>query len=158
MREPRGEFIYRRRIQYKETDASGIAHFSVFFVLAEEAEHAMWRELGLSVEPKDTEIGWPRISASFEFLRALRFEDQIDVQLRVTGKTARTLQYQALISHDGRIAAVGTMSTICVAKRPGEQLRAIDIPPAISACFAVVPPIDVPGRRGSDPPTLIADP
>jgi acyl-CoA thioesterase FadM len=128
-------------------------HFSAFFLFVEEAEHAMWRDLGLSVEPRDTEIGWPRISASFEFLRALRFEDEIDVHLRVTGKTAKTLQYQALVHHDGRIAAVGTMSTICVAKRPGERLRAIDIPSAIADRFVVVPPIDVPGRRA-----LIPDP
>ena len=141
------EFIYRRRIQFRETDASGIVHFSVFFVLCEEAEHAMWREAGLSVEPEQTEIGWPRTSASFDFLRALRFEDEVEVQLRVTGRTARTLQYQAVIHNGGRIAAVGTMSTICVAKRPGEPLRAIDIPASIAECFTPVAPIDVPVRR-----------
>jgi acyl-CoA thioester hydrolase len=144
-------FIYRRRIQYRDTDASGLAHFSTFFILCEEAEHAMWRSVGLSVEPRETEIGWPRISAAFEFLRALRFEDEVEVHLRVTGMTAKTLHYQVLIHHGGRVAAVGTLSTICVAKRPGERLRAIDIPPDIAARFTVVAPIEVPGRRGAGP-------
>ena len=148
-----GEFVYRRRIQYRETDASGIVHFSAFFVFCEEAEHAFWRELGLSVEPQDADIGWPRVSASFDFLRALRFEDEIDVHLRVIAKTSKTLQYQAVIMHDGRMAAAGTMTTICVRKRLGEPLRAIDIPAEIAQRFVVLPAVPVPGRR-----SLIPDP
>ena len=141
-----GEFSYRRRVQYRDTDASGIVHFSAFFVFCEEAEHAMWREVGLTVDTRQTEIGWPRISASFDFRRALRFEDEIDVQIRVVGKTAKTFSYQAVIMHEGRVAAVGTMSTICVRKRPGEPLRATDIPSEIADRFVVVPPVDVPVR------------
>ena len=86
------EFVYRRTVQYRETDASGLAHFTAFFAYAEEAEHAMWREAGLSIEPADTDIGWPRVSASFDFRRALRFEDEIEVRLRVIGKTGRSRQ------------------------------------------------------------------
>lgn len=141
-----GEFTYRRRVQYRDTDASGIVHFSAFFVFCEEAEHAMWREAGLTVEARETQIGWPRISASFDFMRALRFEDEIEVQIRVIGKTSKTFRYQAVVMHEGRVAAVGTMSTICVRKRPGEPLRAIDIPAEIADCFIVVPPVDVPVR------------
>ena len=82
---PISEFVYRRRVQYNETDASGMVHFSSFFVFAEEAEHAMWRAVGLSVEPGHTEIGWPRVSASFEFFKALRFEDELDIRIRIVG-------------------------------------------------------------------------
>ena len=144
------EFTYRRRVQYRDTDASGIVLFSAFFVYCEEAEHAMWRAAGLSVQPEQTEIGWPRLSASFDFLRALRFEDEIDVQIRVIAKTAKTFRYQALVLHDGKIAAAGTMTTICVRNRHGEPLKAIDIPPDIAERFAVVPAIAVgePRRPG----------
>jgi YbgC/YbaW family acyl-CoA thioester hydrolase len=141
-----GEFSYRRRVQYRDTDASGIVHFSAFFVFCEEAEHAMWREAGLTVEARETEIGWPRISASFEFLKALRFEDEIEVQIRLVGRTAKTFTYQAVIIHEGRMAAVGTMSTICVRKRPGEPLKAADIPSDISDRFTLVAPVEVPVR------------
>ena len=141
-----GEFSYRRRVQYRDTDASGIVHFSAFFVFCEEAEHAMWREAGLTVEARQTEIGWPRIAASFEFLKALRFEDEIEVQIRLVARTAKTFTYQAIIMHEGRMAAVGTMSTICVRKRPGEPLRATDIPPEIGDRFTLVAPVEVPLR------------
>jgi acyl-CoA thioester hydrolase len=162
---PIGEFVYRRRVQYKETDASGIVHFSAFFVFVEEAEHAMWRNVGLSVEPRDAKIGWPRISAAFDFLRALRFEDEIEVRLRVVDKTTKTLRYQAIIVHDGRYAAVGTMTTICVSKHSGQPLRAIAIPPEIADQFTIVEPVEVPRRPAGesivatlDPLLLILDP
>jgi YbgC/YbaW family acyl-CoA thioester hydrolase len=141
-----GEFIYHRRVQYKETDASGIAHFSSFFVWAEEAEHAMWRAVGLSVEPADAPIGWPRVSASFDFYKPIRFEDQLEVQLRVVDRTAKTFRYQAVVRRHGEIAAIGTTTSICVRKVAGEPLKAIDIPPEIASCFEVMAPVDPPRR------------
>ena len=127
--QPISEYVYRRRIQYRETDASGIVHFSAFFCYAEEAEHAMWRSVGLSVEPQQTEIGWPRVCASFDFKRALRFEDEIEVRIRVVAKTAKTFTFESTITSGNEIAAVGTVKTICVRKKPGEPLKAMDIPP-----------------------------
>jgi len=131
------EFVYKRRVQYRETDASGLAHFTAFFAYAEEAEHAMWRAAGLSVEPDETAIGWPRVSASFDFRRPLRFEDDVEVRLRVIGKSAKTLTYQAVIVREGEIAAVGQHTSICVRRRPGEPIKAIDIPADIAARFEV---------------------
>ena len=42
-------FIMRRRVEFRDTDAAGIAHFSVFFPWMEQAEHEVLRQLGLSV-------------------------------------------------------------------------------------------------------------
>jgi acyl-CoA thioester hydrolase len=137
-----GEFVYHRRVQYKETDASGIVHFSSFFVYAEEAEHAMWRAAGLSVEPAHTEIGWPRVSASFDFFKPLRFEDEIEVRIRMVERTAKTFRYQSAILVRGEIAAIGTSTSICVRKVPGEPLRAADIPGDIADRFEVLPAVD----------------
>ena len=136
------EFVYCRRIQYKETDISGIVHFSNFFVYAEEAEHAMWREAGLSIEPGDTEIGWPRVAASFEFFRPLHFEDEIEVRIRLVERTAKTLRYQSVILLRGEIAAVGSSTSICVRKVRGKPLKAIAIPDEIAAKFELMPPVN----------------
>ena len=67
-----------RRVQFSETDAAGIVHFSYFFRYFEDAEHALWREAGLSIHPEQSPIGWPRVSASCEFHRALKFEQEFD--------------------------------------------------------------------------------
>src|SRR5262249_23160983 len=71
---PGSTFSYRRRVQFFETDAAGIVHFSSYFRYFEEAEHALWREAGMTIHPEDSSIGWPRISASCEFRKALKFE------------------------------------------------------------------------------------
>jgi len=64
------EYRLRRRVQFYETDAAGIVHFSWFFRYMEEAEHALWREAGLSIAPVVADVGWPRVAASFG--RAMR--------------------------------------------------------------------------------------
>jgi 4-hydroxybenzoyl-CoA thioesterase/acyl-CoA thioester hydrolase len=143
------EFIYHRRVQYKDTDASGIAHFSCFFVYAEEAEHAMWRAAGISIEPRETSIGWPRVSASFDFFKPLRFEDAIEVRIRVVERTAKTFRYQSQVVCNGELVAIGSSTSICVRKVAGEPLRAMDIPGDIAGRFEVMPPVERPARRSS---------
>jgi len=139
------EYRLARRVQFYETDAAGIVHFSVFFRYVEEAEHAMWRAAGLSIAAPGDPIGFPRVTAGFEFLRPLQFEDEFEVHLRVTGKTARTLSYSATIEKDGTTIARGTLTVACVSKRPGEPMRGTDIPPDIADRFVVTAPKEVSG-------------
>jgi len=128
------EYRLKRRVQFYETDMAGIVHFSWFFRYLEEAEHAMWREAGLSIAG-GSGIAWPRIEASFEFHRPLRFEEEFEVHLRIIGKDARTIRYEGVISKDGTRVAVGRLAVKCVSKTPGEPMKSIDIPPEIDALF-----------------------
>jgi acyl-CoA thioester hydrolase len=132
------EYRLRRRVQFYETDMAGIVHFSWYFRYVEEAEHAMWREAGLSIAD-GSGIGWPRIAASFEYHRPLRFEDEFEVHLRIVGKDARTIRYEAVITSSETRIATGTLVVKCVSKRPGEPMRGVDIPPEIDAMFQVAP-------------------
>lgn len=136
---PISEFHYRRRVQFAETDASGIVHFSQFFRYAEEAEHAMWREAGLAIEREVAEYAWPRVAASFEYRKPLQFEDEFDVHLRIAGKTAKTFRYSSVLRKDGVVVAEGSHTTICVRKRKGEPSKAVDMPADIDARFEVAP-------------------
>ena len=63
------EFRLKRRVQFYETDAAGIVHFSNYFRYMEEAEHALWRSAGITISGSGSEIGWPRVSVSFEYLQ-----------------------------------------------------------------------------------------
>lgn len=130
---PITEFVYRRRVQFPETDASGIVHFTNFFKYVEEAEHAMWRAAGLSIAERDATIGWPRIAASFEFRKPLRFEEEFDVHIRVAEKTRKTIRYGAVLKKGDELLAEGSLTIICVRRVPGEPVRAMDIPPEIDA-------------------------
>jgi acyl-CoA thioester hydrolase len=136
---PISELVYHRRVTFPETDASGIVHFTNFFKYVEEAEHALWRAAGQSIAEHDSDIGWPRVAASFEFKKALRFEDEFDVHIKVVEKTRKTLRYSALLTKDGHVHATGSLTIICVRKHPGEPPRARDIPPEIAALFEVAP-------------------
>ena len=125
----------RRRVQFYETDAAGMVHFTSYFRYMEEAEHALWRELGLSIAPEGSEIGFPRISASFEYRRPLHFEQEIDVTIRVVSISARTIDYACEITRDGTSVATGAIRIACVSKRPGEPIKSTAIPAEIVERF-----------------------
>lgn len=129
--------VHRRRVQFYETDAAGIVHFSWFFRYMEEAEHAMWREAGLSIAPPDAPIGWARVSASCEYLQALRFEDEIEIEIRVTAMTRKTIAYACEIRRGDAVAAKAAMTVICVRTVPGEPMKAVDMPAEIAGRFTV---------------------
>lgn len=126
-----------RRVQFHETDAAGIVHFSWFFRYMEEAEHALWRAAGLSIAAPGAEIGWPRVAASFEFTKPLRFEDEFEVRLWIAAKAKKTIQYKALIASAGETLASGSLTIACVSRRPGEPMKAMNIPPEVDSRLQV---------------------
>ena len=129
---PLSEFTLHRRVAFHEVDSAGIVHFSVYFRYMEEAEHALWREAGLSIARRDSEIGWPRVAASFEFLKPLYFEDEFQARVRITAMTNRTIRYGCVLTKAGETVATGTMTIACVLQRPNEPMRSIPIPSDIT--------------------------
>jgi YbgC/YbaW family acyl-CoA thioester hydrolase len=133
-------YVYSRRVQFAETDASGIVHFTNFFRYVEEAEHAMWRAAGLSIAPQASAVGWPRVAASFEYRKPLRFEDEFDVHVRISSTSSKTISYDAVLKMSDTVVAVARWTIICVRKASGGQpIRAIDIPSEIASRFEVAP-------------------
>lgn len=131
------EIRLKRRVQFYETDAAGIVHFSTFFRYMEEAEHALWREAGLSIAPKGAEIGWPRVKTAFDFFRPLRFEDEFEAHLRIVEIAEKRIRYSCTLTCGGARIATGTMTIACVAKKPSEPMRSIPIPAEILSHFQV---------------------
>ena len=141
------EYRLRRRVQFHETDAAGLAHFSSFFKYMEEAEHALWREAGLSIHPPEGEYGFPRVSASFDYHRALRFEQEFDVLIRVTAISQKTIRYACLIVDGETTVATGTLIVACVRRRPNEPMAATAIPEDIASRFQVAADAAPPSGR-----------
>lgn len=117
------EFAAVHRIEFADTDAAGLLHFSAYFRLMEATEHAFYRSLGGSgfVEDADGRRGMPRISASCDFLRPVRFEDEVEVRLRVRKASERKVAYEFefRIRPDPEPAATGSMIVVH-AQRSGE--------------------------------------
>ena len=121
-------FVYRRRVQFAETDLAGLVHFSVFFRYMEEAEHALWRAAGLTIARAGEVTGWPRLAASFEFKAPLRFEDEFDVYVAVAHVTRKTLEYEFQIDHGAIRVGEGRIKTACVSKGPNEPMKILELP------------------------------
>lgn len=110
------EFSITRRIQFSETDMANIVHFSNYFRLMEEVEHAFFRSIGMSVvmQHEGLHIGWPRVAAGCEYFGPLRFEDEVTLKLRVARVGEKSFNYEVdFINAEGRRIALGKISSVC---------------------------------------------
>ena len=126
-------FLTRRRVEFRETDAAGIAHFSAFFAYMEEAEHALLRHLGTSVVAQDSNgtMSWPRVSASCDFTGAVQFEDVLDVEVRVGRIGKKSVTYDVRFSKHNQTVATGSLTSVCCRIRENKPPQSIAIPPSL---------------------------
>lgn len=123
----------RRRVAFSETDAAGIVHFSNYFRYFEDAEHELWRQAGLSIHPEQSDIGWPRVSASCDYHRPLRFEQEFEISVSIGEISKRTIRYDGTITRNGERVATATWKIACIAKQPDGSMRSAEIPADILA-------------------------
>ena len=94
--------VLARRIEWIDTDAAGIYHWTTAFRLAEAAEAALHTALGIE---EVTFGATPRVAVSASFVRPLRFNDPVDVELAVVAIGRTSLDYRFTISaQDGQAA------------------------------------------------------
>ena len=124
---PVSEYVYRRRVQFADTDMAGVVHFSWIVKYMEEAEHALWREAGLTIATADDPISYPRGALSVDFKAPLHFEEEFEVHIKIESISRRSLKYAHTIRRGETIIATGTMTAACVRKVPS-PMRAIEIP------------------------------
>ena len=139
-------FTTERRIEFRDTDAAGIVHFSVFFPLMESAEHEMLRSLGLSVLPQGhgdgpdandiaDSVTWPRVAASCNYLQTVRFEDMLSITVTVVKIGTSSVQYHFDFACQGAKIATGSMTAVCCRLYAG-VLEKAEIPDSIRQLLA----------------------
>jgi acyl-CoA thioester hydrolase len=145
------KFVYRRRVQFAETDMAGIAHFANFMKWMEEAEHAFFRSHGMSVhqECEGELIGWPRLSAQCDYKKPARFEDELDVHLAIEEMGEKTLTHSFTFVKDDEKIATGRFVTICCKRGENGTLKSVPIPDEIRAIFAPLV-MDGESQQGTD--------
>ena len=131
------EHRYRRRVQFAEVDSARIAHFSHFFRYMEEAEHAMWREAGLSIAARDEVFGYVRVGASFEYHAPLHFEDECDVHLRIVKITRASMAYACAVTRGDERIATGAMTIVCTTRGADGRRVSAPIPADVRDRFAI---------------------
>jgi acyl-CoA thioester hydrolase len=88
----------RSRVAWADTDAGGRIHFTAALRWAEATETALLRRLGLAAAEWGS---YPRRKVEVEFLKVLRFEDEIDVRLLVENVGRTSITYAWTVSKDG---------------------------------------------------------
>jgi len=149
---PEGRFVARRRVEFRDTDAAGIAHFSAFFVWMESAEHELLRAADVplvehvvpvpetAASPPAASwpetLSWPRVNAACDYKSAIRFNDEIDivVSLESIGRSSVTWGFR--FEHDGRWVAQGRVVAVRCRLRHGLTPQAVPIPAEIQAKLA----------------------
>lgn len=108
-------FSTHKRVEFVDTDAAGIAHFSAFMLYMEQAEHELLRHLGLSVMTKDAEgkISWPRVSVRCDFQSSAKFEDILTVEVRILRLGEKSITYGFRFFEEGRAVATGETTAVC---------------------------------------------
>lgn len=132
------DFKTRRRVEFRDTDAAGIVHFSAFFPWMESAEHEMLRSVGIPVLPDFSDpdaVTWPRVSVSCDYRGAAHFEDWIDIHVRVmkVGRSSITYEFRFTRDNSGgeESLATGKIVVVSCKLRPGGKLEKAEVPSAI---------------------------
>ena len=123
-------FQTTRRVEFRDTDAAGIVHFSAFLIYMEQAEHEFLRSLGLSVhhQLEDTSMSWPRVSVHCDYRGPAKFEDVLDVSLTIARIGSRSVTYRFHFERDELTLAEGTMTAVCCQVNPGHAPKSMEIP------------------------------
>lgn len=133
-------FHHKRRVEFCETDAAGIIHFSSLLIYMEQTEHAFLRSLGTSVvvpspNPAEHAFGWPRVRVESDFLGVARFEDVLDIALTIEKLGTKSICYSFFITRDGEPIAKGKTTAVCCQIENG-KLKGISIPEDLRQKFS----------------------
>jgi acyl-CoA thioester hydrolase len=120
------EHVERLRVAWVDTDAGGRIHFSNAFRWAEIAETGLMRRLGILERWGD----YPRKHVEAEFHDVLRFEDEIDVTIRVERVGRTSIAYVWTIAKAGDAYVTGRHTVVNVDRdgRPeplSDEVRAV---------------------------------
>ena len=127
-------FTVRRRVEFRDTDAAGIVHFSAFFPMMEAAEHALLRSLGIAVLPDKSDpeaVTWPRVAAECHYRTAARFEDELLLTVRVGQIGNSSVRYEFQVLRGDDLVAEGSLTAVCCRFDAMGHLQKHPIPAAI---------------------------
>ena len=139
---PVSSFVTHRRVEFCDTDMAGIVHFANYYRYMEQAEHDFFRSLGFSImetQSDGTVLGWPRVSAKCSFEAPAYYQDVLEIRLSVARKGVKSLTIDYEFWREGTRIARGQMKTVCCVFLPGEPMRSLELPPAVSAKIAEAP-------------------
>ncbi len=128
-------FRTKRRIEFGDTDMAGIVHFANFFRFMESAECEFLRTRGLSVKLdwEGQTLGFPRVSATCDYVSPARFEDVLDVAVSIERIGTKSVTYAIEFTRGGAVIARGKVTSCCVKVGVNHQIDGVAIPASYRA-------------------------
>ncbi|MCA9176749.1 MAG: acyl-CoA thioesterase [Planctomycetales bacterium] len=108
-------YVAERLVEFRDTDAAGMMHFSSYFPYMESVEHAFLRSLGWSVvcEDEQGKLSWPRVSAQCDYVGPAKFEDVLSIELSIGRIGAKSVTYRFEFRLRDRVVARGQITAVC---------------------------------------------
>jgi acyl-CoA thioester hydrolase len=128
------EFQVTRRVEFSDTDMEGIMHFSNFFRFMESAEvdFLMSRGLSVAIPWEGHKLGFPRVAASCDYLRPVRFLDVIETTVSIQNLGRKSITYAFEFFKEDKIVAKGQVSSVCC-RVDGAKMESMVIPESLRA-------------------------
>jgi 4-hydroxybenzoyl-CoA thioesterase/acyl-CoA thioester hydrolase len=126
-------FTTQRRVEFCETDAGGIVHFSAYLCYMEQAEHELLRSIGQSVvqpHPDGGYLSWPRVKVECNYSAPARFEELLTISVAISrlGSKSVTYRFEFKSEKDVLVASGTIVAVCCHINDHGKSINSIDIP------------------------------
>jgi acyl-CoA thioester hydrolase len=119
-----------RRIEWMDTDAAGIYHYSALLRLAEAAEAALHTDRGIA----DITFGaTPRVHIELDYKRPVAFNDEVVTEIVVTDLGRTSVTYEFTFTHAGEVIATGKIVAVFIDR---ESRRATPWPADVRAALS----------------------
>ena len=109
--------IYKRKVNYHETDKMGITHHSNYIKWMEEARIYYFSTLGLSyAELEKNGVGSPVVNVNCKYILPTTFDDEIDISVKFTRYNGVVLnvEYTMVNAKTGKTVCTATSESCFV--------------------------------------------
>ena len=115
-------FVHRLRARFAETDAMGVVHHAAYLPYLEEARVEFLRSIdhpyrAVRSGTGDDRRDFPVLEVAVRYRKPVRFDDEVDVHLRVGAVTGTTFQIAYLVAVAGEVRATAVTVHGCVDRR-----------------------------------------
>ncbi|MGT0149725.1 tol-pal system-associated acyl-CoA thioesterase [Vibrio metschnikovii] len=114
-------------VYYEDTDAGGVVYHANYLKFFERARTEILRSLGFSQQQLlEQNIGFVVRSASVDFIRAARLDDQLTVKTSVVELKQVSLTFcQELVNPNGQLLCKASVKVACI---DNQKMRPIGLP------------------------------
>lgn len=131
---PPPPLVLERRVEFSQTDAAGIMHFTTWFIFMEAAEAELFRRIGHPlIRHEDRRgFGFPRVDCQCRFKRPVAFDDLIRINLWIDSLEAGRIRYRFRFTNSsGKTCAEGTLVTASAIREADGTLKGAPLPESL---------------------------